>query len=261
MKDQRIYGKFTEDFPDHPKIMPLSDAAFRCLVEATLWSRKHRTDGLLARRYAVARWSLSVLTELCENDAFNPSLSEVEDGWIIHDFALHQETRAEIEARSERNKIAGQKGGLAKAKQGAKQGAKRKSSERLAEKEKEKHITEVTPNVVTSVGRRTGKRLPDGWQPAPDVIAQMRSDHPQTNLEAETAKFVDYWHAKTGNDATKLDWNATWRNWIRRASEQNPRAPNGHRLPTSDQRFLDAQALKTQPSKLAQLLNPTKEIT
>ena len=36
-KDIRLYAKFTLDFSDHPKIMPLSDAAFRCLIEATLW--------------------------------------------------------------------------------------------------------------------------------------------------------------------------------------------------------------------------------
>lgn len=34
-------------------------------------------------------------------------------------------------------------------------------------------------------------------------------------LEAE--KFADHWHAKPGADARRLDWEATWRNWIRRA--------------------------------------------
>jgi hypothetical protein len=51
-KDQRLYGKFTLNFPRHPKIAILSDAAFRCLVEATLYSRDELTDGLLASRYA-----------------------------------------------------------------------------------------------------------------------------------------------------------------------------------------------------------------
>lgn len=28
--------------------------------------------------------------------------------------------------------------------------------------------------------------------------------------------FRDYWIAKSGKDAAKLDWEATWRNWVRR---------------------------------------------
>ncbi|MFT4125096.1 MAG: hypothetical protein QM662_02545 [Gordonia sp. (in: high G+C Gram-positive bacteria)] len=124
-KDRRLYGRFDIDFPDNPKIMPLSDAAFRCLVEATLWSRKQLTDGFLASRYAAARWGVEVLMELATNDPSRPSLVEVEGGWLIHDFVAHQDTRAEVEARSRRNKLNGQKGGQAK--------AKRLASESLSE--------------------------------------------------------------------------------------------------------------------------------
>ena len=136
-KDGRLYAKFTLDFPDSHKIMPLSDAAFRALVEMTIWSRRQMTDGFLASRYAVARWSLDVCQELATNDPTNPSLVEVENGYLIHDFASHQDTKAEIEARTARNKLAGQKGGLAKAKRSAKQVAKRNSSEPVAETETE----------------------------------------------------------------------------------------------------------------------------
>lgn len=74
-----------------------------------------------------------------------------------------------------------------------------------------------------------GTRLPANWKPADDVVAQMRSDHPHIDLRAEHAKFVDYWHAKAGQNARKVDWTATWRNWIRRAAEQHH--PNGHGPP------------------------------
>jgi len=82
----------------------------------------------------------------------------------------------------------------------------------------------TTTDVV--VAKKTGARLPDGWMPDSDVVAQMRSDHPNVDLKAEHAKFVDYWQAKPGKDARKADWNATWRNWIRRAADNQPR--NGH---------------------------------
>lgn len=48
---------------------------------------------------------------------------------------------------------------------------------------------------------------------------------------AELAKFRDFWTAKTGADATKADWQATWRNWVRRAVES---APRQGRLPADD---------------------------
>lgn len=38
-------------------------------------------------------------------------------------------------------------------------------------------------------------------------------DNDQVLLEA--AKFKDYWIAKSGAMASKLDWFATWRNWVR----------------------------------------------
>lgn len=152
-KDSRLFGKFGLDFPDHPKILPLSDAAFRCLVEATLWSRKQMTDGMLARRYAVAKWGPDVLAELATNDPESPSLIESEEGWMIHDFAEHQETRADIEARSERNKAAGRRGGLAKAKRSAKRVASKSLSESLPETETETETEErghVRGNVTSS---------------------------------------------------------------------------------------------------------------
>jgi hypothetical protein len=140
VKDQRLYGKFTLNFPHHPKILILSDTAFRCLVEATLWSREQQTDGFLARRLALAKWSLDALHECATNDAEKPSLIERDEGWYIHDFAEHQDTKADIEARRERNRIAGQKGGIAKGKRSAKPKASAVTSvvpsEKLAEEEK-----------------------------------------------------------------------------------------------------------------------------
>lgn len=32
--------------------------------------------------------------------------------------------------------------------------------------------------------------------------------------------FRDYWIAKSGKDAVKRDWKATWRMWVRRESDQ-----------------------------------------
>jgi hypothetical protein len=223
-KDGRLYAQFTLDFCDHEKIVPLSDAAFRCLVEATIWSRKRMTDGWLASRFAVAKWGLEVLNELSTNDTDKPSLEAREEGWQIRDFAEHQDTKEEIEARRERNKLNGQKGCLAKGKRVGKRPASKSASQPLAETETETHNS-TTANAVVERPRKRASRLPEGWYPPKDVITQMEAECPTVDFRVEHRKFIDYWMAKSGKDATKNDWNATWRNWIRRASEHHARAP------------------------------------
>lgn len=67
----------------------------------------------------------------------------------------------------------------------------------------------------------SGSRLPDGWtlpQPWADWALSERSDMTELDVRREAACFADYWHGKAGADARKADWEATWRNWIRRAN-------------------------------------------
>ena len=244
-KDQRLFAKFALDFPDSRKVLPLSDSAFRCLVEAIIWSRKEESDGWLARRLAVAKWSLDDLHELSTNDPENPSLIEHENGWQIHGFTDLQDTKAEIDARRERNRIAGQKGGLAKGKQSAKRGAKPPASKPPSENVAETETDSITSNEVIERPRKRATRLPQDWLPPETAITAMGAECPTVNLQAEHRKFIDHF---TGNGKTMSDWTAAWRNWIRRASEFAPR--NGTTgIATSDLRVAQAQALKLVPSR------------
>lgn len=242
-KDDRIWGKFAVDMPDNPKILPLSDAAFRCLIEATLYSRRMQSDGFLASRLAVAKWSLAVLQELCTNDPAKPSLIEVDGGYLIHDYAEFQEMRAEIEARRERNRAAGSRGGIARAKQVAKQVAKqsvkRNPSEPQAEKEEEKDIS-LSKERETPQPPKGGKgsRLDSDWMPSNELVAQMRDECPLVDLKSEHTIFVDYWIAQPGQKGIKTDWPATWRNWMRRKQTDH----NGKRLTPTERAAQTAAA-------------------
>lgn len=62
-----------------------------------------------------------------------------------------------------------------------------------------------------------GARLPPDWAPSPelDVWALSRPGITADVLANETAKFIDYWRAVPGSKGVKLDWSATFRNWIR----------------------------------------------
>lgn len=78
-----------------------------------------------------------------------------------------------------------------------------------------------------------GHRLPDEWDPTADYVAgDFGLSHEQH--ASELFKFRDYWRSVPGAKARKLDWNATWRNWMRRAAETQPRKANDQ--PRTDHR-------------------------
>lgn len=110
-KDRRLYAKFDIGMDEHAKIMLLSDAAFRALFDSTLYSRRQLTDGFLDIRIVDRKWSPEVVRELTSNDPERPSWIKVDGGYQIHDFAEHQTTTADIQAKRD----AGKAGGLAKA--------------------------------------------------------------------------------------------------------------------------------------------------
>lgn len=62
-------------------------------------------------------------------------------------------------------------------------------------------------------------RIPVDFTVTPDMIAWARANTPLVGA-AETAKFIDYWTARPGKDGLKLDWIATWRNWMRNAQQR-----------------------------------------
>lgn len=67
-------------------------------------------------------------------------------------------------------------------------------------------------------GSKKGSRLPIDFEPDLDFAGSLGLTVSQA--ETEAAKFRDYWAAKTGQGATKQDWQATWRNWVRTAAER-----------------------------------------
>jgi hypothetical protein len=65
-------------------------------------------------------------------------------------------------------------------------------------------------------GSTRASRIPPDFEPAPEPEAERGIDR-----ATELANFRDYWTAKSGREATKLDWQATWRQWARK-SRRNP---------------------------------------
>ncbi len=116
-----------------------------------------------------------------------------------------------------------------------------------AERMRERHVTRDDPtgpdgtrdnplsnaNAYTEEEKRPrerGSRLPADWHAGPELIAWARDKRPDLDVAEELEKFRDYYLAKTGKDAAKLDWTRTFRNWIRNARVTN----GGARKPVVD---------------------------
>ncbi len=71
-----------------------------------------------------------------------------------------------------------------------------------------------------------GSRLSADWKPSADDLAYAAEQGFDERAAHEIANgFTDYWHAQPGQKGVKLDWPATWRNWIRRERRPVPRHP------------------------------------
>lgn len=86
-------------------------------------------------------------------------------------------------------------------------------------------IREDKKDLVSAPARsKKGTRLPDDWQPNPDLIATAsKLGLSAAQFDREVEKFRDYWAGRAGSQGVKLDWDATARNWMRTAAERaNP---------------------------------------
>jgi len=101
------------------------------------------------------------------------------------------------------------------------------------------HGGDTLPEVPTqkTVAKR-GTRVTEDWFPSDRAVLDIRHQFPwmtPAQIHAEHQKFIDFWLSKAGKDAAKLDWDRTWRNWMRTAAERMPRA-RANRMSKVDQK-------------------------
>jgi uncharacterized protein YdaU (DUF1376 family) len=100
------------------------------------------------------------------------------------------------------------------------------------------------PSLEKSDARRRGTRLAQDWQP--DEQDRGYAFAKGLNPDEVAEIFRDYWHAKAGPGAVKLDWHATWRVWCTRSAKANgAERPGGNRYdPPSEVRAAVRAALR-----------------
>jgi uncharacterized protein YdaU (DUF1376 family) len=142
------------------------------------------------------------------------------DGGVIRNARLTKEHQKAVSISQER-KTAGKKGGEAKALKD-KEAALANAKAGLQHSQKSEPYKEDTD--VSSLPRKRATRLsPEWFLPSDWGDWAISEGWPESVIRAEAAKFKDYWTSKAGRDAAKMDWGATFRNWMR-----NCKAPKVH---------------------------------
>lgn len=123
----------------------------------------------------------------------------------------------EYNAKADRNRAVGKLGGRPPKTQTVSkenpQETLTKNQEPLTNKEQKQKI-----------GSPTGSRLPAEWVLPRSWGEWAEQERPDLDVRREAASFADYWHGVAGAKARKADWEATWRNWIRKADGMRRRA-------------------------------------
>lgn len=243
--DRREYIRVCVDLPLSPKLAGLDDPAAGWLyVTSMCYCGRELTDGvfpiaLVLRLAGVEKDRAEALAgaglwHLPGHDC--PDCAEPEMGSaVIHDYLKHQRSKAEAEATRASKSAAGAKGAakrwgskrdaspmapaIAPVMAGAIADECQSDSKTMPEVEGE--VTSYS--VASRAAQKRGTRIPDDFAVTPEMVAWAREKTPTVDGARETEKFINFWQAKSGKDATKLDWVATWRNWMLTAAERAPR--------------------------------------
>lgn len=77
-----------------------------------------------------------------------------------------------------------------------------------------------TPATTSPSKSTKGTRLQEEWTPTIALLDWARHDFPHVDLHIEVDHFRDYWISRADRGAIKLDWNRTFKNWIRNSSQR-----------------------------------------
>lgn len=228
------WAKVDDQWYAHRKVVPVSMAARGLWTTVLSWSCAQRSDHVpdhMVRFLAGGEQLDDEIKELVTAGLW----VEVEDGWVIHDWAEYQE-RSLSEKRAEAGRKGGKASGEARREATDEANAKQTKQPDEANSEAGTHPGPALPDPTqppppssggaggTSSRKRSDRatRLPDDWRPTPEpeLVAAIGG---QTAAQREFERFGDYWRAQGGQKGRKTDWQATWRNWLRKAADDRDR--------------------------------------
>lgn len=222
--------KVDDGFATSPKVLsiPRSErlAAVGLWVIAGTWCAKHLTDGYVPA-YMIEEWGADV----SHGTALVTARLWVEEdaGYRFHDWGAYQPSREAVEShrarerqRKEewRKKKAGISGESPQGVTPSVPAGQDEVSQRPSALPDPTHPDPTRPLVKREGAAKRGTRIPEPFIVTAEMRQWAAAEVPGLDVDGCTRRFVDYWRAESGAKATKKDWVATWRNWLRRDHDQ-----------------------------------------
>ena len=136
------------------------------------------------------------------------------DGKIINEKAISDLVHRGLVSSSRAE--SGAKGGRTRAENYAKALENKDQAQAIASSRIEENREEKEEANASS--QKRGSRLPPDWR-LPKACGEWAVSEglSEADTRIEGEKFKDYWTGLAGSKGVKLDWQATWRNWVRKA--------------------------------------------
>jgi len=118
----------------------------------------------------------------------------------------------------------------------------------------------LTTNNKPIKDNKRGSRLAQDWFLSKSLGEWAQQERPDLDVRQVAEQFKDYWIAQAGQKGVKLDWDATWRNWVRNTKAVKPNPADIVRLtvpsknePDPELEKIKADEKRTRPPNLAEL--------
>lgn len=226
--------KVDDQLAFNAKVMLAGNSAMGLWVRAGSWSSAQLTGGHIPVHMANAM--ANAMANPCDADALVMAglWSEVDGGYQFHDWADFQpDAEVEKEKRKQTSKARSDAGKAGAAARWAKENDGKPDGKRNSKTVANEWQTDApvpsrpdqtlveapTPagNKKTAPKRRS--QAPESMEVTPEMRDWAKGNNITTNLEIETAQFLDH-HASKGS--TFVDWKRAWQSWMRNSMKYAP---------------------------------------
>lgn len=210
--------KFEVDTPEKQEVFDITvamgwsdpDLTVGKLLKVWRWFDKHTIDG------NAPRVTLALLDSVSGVSGFAQAMANV--GWLVcegagvslSNFGRHNgktaKDRCLTARRVAKHKTNGQ--GNAASNDAGVSGA-------LPREDSREELDKKEPNTKAEAKHPAATRLPADWIPTDGDVEFCKTERQDLNVTEVANRFRDYWVSQPGAKGRKLDWNATWRNWVR----------------------------------------------